>query len=99
MLFLPYQTMMACTIALCYFYLTRPQALCVILMYVLQGLGTLVGQKLSVIALAEEKDDDLPLLELMGVEDGMLLLATVKNFTLCPWSMEAGPSKTAVWAR
>ncbi|XP_044378172.1 uncharacterized protein [Triticum aestivum] len=57
------------------------------------------GQKLSVIALAEEEDDDLPWLDLMGVEDGMLLLATMMNFRLCLWSMEAGPSKTAVWVR
>uniref|UniRef100_A0A8R7R927 F-box protein AT5G49610-like beta-propeller domain-containing protein n=1 Tax=Triticum urartu TaxID=4572 RepID=A0A8R7R927_TRIUA len=59
----------------------------------------MAGQKLSVIALAEEEDDDLPWLHLMGVEDGMLMLATVMNFTLCLWSMEAGPSKTAVWVR
>ncbi|KAF7050439.1 hypothetical protein CFC21_058808 [Triticum aestivum] len=59
----------------------------------------MAGQKLSVIALAEEEDDDLPWLDLMGVEDGMLLLATVMNFRLCLWSMEAGPSKTAVWTR
>ncbi|CAM0871470.1 unnamed protein product [Alopecurus aequalis] len=57
-------------------------------------------QKLSVIdAPFEEQDQNQPYLELMGVEDGMLLFASVVNPRLYLWSMVAGPSGTEGWAR
>jgi hypothetical protein len=57
-------------------------------------------QKLSVIdAPFEDQDQNQPYLELMGVEDGMLFFASVVDARLYLWSMEAGPSGTAGWAR
>uniref|UniRef100_A0ACD5WUL5 Uncharacterized protein n=1 Tax=Avena sativa TaxID=4498 RepID=A0ACD5WUL5_AVESA len=40
-----------------------------------------------------------PYIQLMGVEDGMLLFASVVNPRLYLWSMEASPRGTAGWAR
>ncbi|XP_071675542.1 uncharacterized protein [Lolium perenne] len=47
----------------------------------------------------EDQDQNQPYIELMGVEDGMLLFASVVDARLYLWSMEAGPSGTAGWAR
>ena len=54
-------------------------------------------QQLSVINVPESLGQGF--LYLIGVEDGMLLFASVLKSRLYLWSMEAGPSKTAVWTR
>ncbi|CAM0871484.1 unnamed protein product [Alopecurus aequalis] len=57
-------------------------------------------QELSVIDCPfEEQDQNQPYIRLMGVEDGMLLFASVVKPRLYLWSMEASPSGTAGWAR
>ncbi|CAM0871491.1 unnamed protein product [Alopecurus aequalis] len=53
--------------------------------------------KLSVIV-APFEDQDQPYIELMGVEDGMLLFATVVKPRLYLWSMDVGPSRAVGWA-
>ncbi|XBH86939.1 hypothetical protein VPH35_074511 [Triticum aestivum] len=57
--------------------------------------------KLSVIAAPLEVEDQMqqPWLDLMGVEDGMLLFASVVKPRLYLWSMEDGPKGAAGWAR
>jgi hypothetical protein len=47
----------------------------------------------------EDEDEDEDLLTLMGVEDGMLLFATVMGPRLYLCSMEAGPNEAEEWAR
>jgi hypothetical protein len=47
----------------------------------------------------EDQDQNQPYIELMGVEGGMLLFASVVDARLYLWSMEAGPGGTAGWAR
>jgi hypothetical protein len=45
------------------------------------------------------EDERQPYLELMGVEDGMLLFASVLEPRLYLWSMGVGPNRAAGWAR
>jgi hypothetical protein len=47
----------------------------------------------------EDQDQNQPYIELMGVEGGMLLFASVVDARLYLWSMEPGPGGTAGWAR
>ncbi|XP_020200886.1 uncharacterized protein [Aegilops tauschii subsp. strangulata] len=58
-------------------------------------------KKLSVIAapLEVEDQEQQPYLDLMGLEDGMLLFASVVKPRLYLWTMEAGPRGAAGWAR
>ncbi|KAF7055357.1 hypothetical protein CFC21_062896 [Triticum aestivum] len=57
-------------------------------------------QELSVISVPyEDQDESQRYVYLMGVEDGMLLFASVMKHRLYLWSMEAGPSGAAGWAR
>jgi hypothetical protein len=57
-------------------------------------------QELSVFVLPiDEEDDDLPDIDLLGAEDGMLLFGTVVRPILYLWSMEAGPNGAEGWAR
>ncbi|XP_037435677.1 uncharacterized protein LOC119302732 [Triticum dicoccoides] len=54
-------------------------------------------QQLSVIKAPEILDQGY--LDLLGVEDGMLLFASVRKPRLYLWSMEAGPGGAAAWTR
>ncbi|KAE8820206.1 hypothetical protein D1007_01920 [Hordeum vulgare] len=54
-------------------------------------------KELSVIKVPLEEQQ--PYLDLMGLEDGMLLFASVLKPRLYLWSMEAGPRGAAGWAR
>ncbi|VAI09305.1 unnamed protein product [Triticum turgidum subsp. durum] len=57
-------------------------------------------QELSVISVPyEDQDESQRYVDLMGVEDGMLLFASVMKPRLYLWSMEAGPNGAAGWAR
>jgi hypothetical protein len=47
----------------------------------------------------EDQDQNQPYIELMGVEGGMLLFASVVDARLYLWSMEAGPNRAENWAR
>uniref|UniRef100_A0ACD5TV44 Uncharacterized protein n=1 Tax=Avena sativa TaxID=4498 RepID=A0ACD5TV44_AVESA len=56
-------------------------------------------QELSVIYRpVEDKYNDLPDIDLMGVDNGMLLVGTVVWPRLCLWSMDAGPNGAKEWA-
>jgi hypothetical protein len=47
----------------------------------------------------DDEDVDLPRADLIGVDDGMLLFATVQGPRLYLWSMDAGPNGAEEWAR
>ncbi|CAM0871483.1 unnamed protein product [Alopecurus aequalis] len=47
----------------------------------------------------EDEDVHLPSIDLMGMDDGMLLFATVLGPRLYLWSMDAGPNGDEEWAR
>ncbi|VAI09259.1 hypothetical protein VPH35_074479 [Triticum aestivum] len=57
-------------------------------------------QKLSLITLPFEDQEGIDeSIDLMGVDDGSLLFASVLKAKLCLWTMEAGPGGAAGWAR
>ncbi|XP_044979556.1 uncharacterized protein LOC123447058 isoform X1 [Hordeum vulgare subsp. vulgare] len=57
-------------------------------------------QKLSLITLPFEDQEGIDsTIELMGVEDGSLLFASLLEAKLYLWTMEAGPGGAAGWAR